>query len=120
MLDGAGVPPQPRPDPVLVVMTTVEPDGIVADERVALDRWRPDEAARLARFDAGDDGPVGRIVDASRGVPGLIREAARDWARAQAMARVADAAARTSADRASVAAGRGRSDDARRGVSGDP
>ena len=53
-------------------------------------------------------------------MPGLIRQAARDWARAQAMARVADAAARTSAERAPVAAGRGRSDDARRRVSGDP
>ncbi len=80
-------------------MTAVEADGIVADERIALEPLAGDEAARLARFDAGDDEPVGRIVDASRGVPGLIRRAARDWARAQAMARVADAAARTSADR---------------------
>ncbi|MDA0158851.1 AAA family ATPase [Solirubrobacter ginsenosidimutans] len=101
VLDGAGVAPQRVPS-VLVLMTIVEPDGIVADERVALGALGPDEAARLARFDAGDDEPVGRIVDASRCVPGLIREAARDWARAQAMARVADAAARTSADRAQL------------------
>ena len=63
------------------------------------DRWSPTMPRELARFDAGDDGPIERIVSASRGVPGLIRQAARDWARAQAMARVADAAARTSAER---------------------
>ena len=98
VLDGALKPPE-LAHPVLVVMTIVDPDRIVADERVALGPLEPDEAARLARFDAGEDGPVGRIVGASRGVPGLIRRAARDWARAQAMARVADAAARTSAER---------------------
>jgi WD40 repeat protein/DNA-binding SARP family transcriptional activator len=94
-LDGGGA----NGHPSLVVRTSVEPDGIMADERIALGPLAPGDAAGLARFDAGDDGPVDRIVSTSRGVPGLIRQAARDWARAQAMARVADAAARTSADR---------------------
>jgi WD40 repeat protein/DNA-binding SARP family transcriptional activator len=98
VLDGAGPPPVPV-HPALIVLTRVEPDGIRADERIALGPLEPDDAAGLARFDAGADGPVDRIVAACRGVPGLIREAAREWARAQSLARVADAAARTSAER---------------------
>jgi hypothetical protein len=54
---------------VLVVMTAVEPDGIVVDERIALGPLEPDDAAGLARFDAGDDGPIARIVSASRACP---------------------------------------------------
>ena len=118
VLDGAVMPPGPV-EPVLVVMTSVESDGIVADERIALGPLEPDDAAGLARFDAGDDGPIERIVSASRGVPGLIRQAARDWARA------GDGSGRrrrrSYLGRARpVAARRGRSDDERRGVSGDP
>jgi WD40 repeat protein/DNA-binding SARP family transcriptional activator len=86
-------------EPVLVVITAVEPNGIVADERIALGPLEADDAQGLARFDAGADEPVDRITAMSRGVPGLIRQAARDWARGRAMARVADAAARTSVER---------------------
>ncbi|WP_028066982.1 nSTAND1 domain-containing NTPase [Solirubrobacter soli] len=99
VLDGTRAPPK-RIDPALIVITSLEPDGIPADERIALGPLAPDDAAGLARFDAGDDGPVERIVAATGGVPALIRQAARDWARSRAMARVADAAALTSAERA--------------------
>src|SRR3954451_16739895 len=54
VLDAAGLPPE-LADPVLVVLTTVEPDGIRVDERIALEPLADDEATRLARFDAGAD-----------------------------------------------------------------
>jgi DNA-binding SARP family transcriptional activator len=38
--------------PALVVLTSAETDGIMADERIALGPLEPGEAARLARFDA--------------------------------------------------------------------
>ena len=90
--------------PLLVLTTAAEADGIPAGELVALRGLAPDAAAALARFHTGarDDGdlPLDRIVADSGGVPGLVQQAAAEWTRAQAMRRVGDAAARTSAGRA--------------------
>ena len=90
--------------PLLLLTTAAEADGIRAGELLALRALEPDAAAALARFHTGarDDGdvPLDRIVAESGGVPGLVGQVAAAWTRAQAMRRVGDAAARTSAGRA--------------------
>jgi WD40 repeat protein/DNA-binding SARP family transcriptional activator len=89
--------------PLLVLTTATEPDGIAANEMLALGGLAPDAAAALARFHAGardgGDLPVDRIVEETGGVPALVQEAAAEWTRAQAVRRLGDAAARTSAER---------------------
>jgi WD40 repeat protein/DNA-binding SARP family transcriptional activator len=89
--------------PLLVLTTATEPDGIAANEMLALGGLAPDAAAALARFHAGGRGggdlAVDRIVEETGGVPALVQEAAAEWTRAQAVRRLGDAAARTSAER---------------------
>ena len=96
----AGGPPRA---PLLVLTTATEPDGIAANEMLALGGLAPDAAAALARFHAGardgGDLPVDRIVEETGGVPALVQQAAANWTRARAMRRLGDAAARTSAER---------------------
>ena len=93
-----------REAPVLVLMTTARAVGIPADESLTLAPLPPDAAAALARFHVGardgDELPVERIVAESGGVPALVRDAALEWTRTQAMRRLGDAATRTSAGRA--------------------
>ena len=96
-----GSPPRA---PLLALATATEADGIAADEMLALGGLAPDAAAALARFHAGardgGDLPVDRIVEETGGVPARVQQAATEWTRAQAMRRLGDAAARTSAERA--------------------
>src|SRR5919106_2560721 len=100
-----------REAPVLVLMTTARAVGIPADESLTLAPLPPDAAAALARFHVGardgDELPVERIVAESGGVPALVRDAALEWTRTQAMRRLGDAATHTSAGRAGWRGGGG-------------
>jgi WD40 repeat protein/DNA-binding SARP family transcriptional activator/Mg-chelatase subunit ChlI len=93
-----------RRAPLLALATATEAAGIAADEMLALGGLAPEAAAALARFHAGARGdgdlPADRIVEETGGVPARIQEAVTEWTRAQAMRRLGNAAARTSAERA--------------------
>ena len=71
----------PAGAPLLVLATATAPNGITADETLALGRLAPDAAAALARLHAGArDGelPVDRIVEQTGGVPALVQQAAAE------------------------------------------
>ena len=90
--------------PLLVLATAAEAVALPGGEVLALDPLPPDAVLALARFHAGARAnaglPVDPIVADTRGVPALVIGAAAKWARGDAVQRVGEAAARTTAERA--------------------
>ncbi len=88
----------------LVLATTSETADVGAEEVVELGPLAPDAAAALIRFHARThddaDPPVERLVAEAGGLPARLQEVAVQWAQAQGLRRLADAAARAAAERA--------------------
>jgi WD40 repeat protein/DNA-binding SARP family transcriptional activator len=89
---------------LLVVATAAEPVAVPVAETLALEALAPADVVALARFFTGAradaDLPAARLVGDTGGVPERVRLAAAEWARADAVRRLGEAAARTSAERA--------------------
>jgi WD40 repeat protein/DNA-binding SARP family transcriptional activator len=90
--------------PLLALATSAHAVAVPTGETLALEPLAREDVAALARFHTGAradaDVPVDRLVAESGGVPALVHQAAAEWAKAQAMRRLREAAARTSAERA--------------------
>jgi DNA-binding SARP family transcriptional activator/WD40 repeat protein len=95
--------------PVLALATAERPDCLArlgAKESLALDPLDVDAVRRIALLYAPDGGagqvPAEELLEASRGVPGQVHDAARAWAGSEARRRVVAFAPRASAGRSEL------------------
>jgi DNA-binding SARP family transcriptional activator/WD40 repeat protein len=95
--------------PVLALATAESPECLArlgADESLALEPLDADAVRRIALLYAPDRGagpvPAEELLEASRGVPGQVHDAARAWARSEATRRVVAFAPRAAAGRSEL------------------